>query len=102
MASLGAFRSTLRALGLSLCSCSRLCSCSLHECDGIEWQGKLWLVPHWLDSTATGETTPTRIIRFDHLPHSDVWGTNLGEKLKGMHWRTYECLCRIHGAAQAR
>jgi hypothetical protein len=59
-------------------------------------------VPHWLDSTATGETTPTRIIRFDHLPHSDVWGTNLGEKLKGMHWRTYECLCRIHGAAQAR
>ena len=24
------------------------------------------------------------------------------EKPKGMHWRTYERLCRVHGAAQAR
>ena len=43
-------------------------------CDGIEWKGKLWLVPHWLDGKATGGTTPARIIRFDSLPHDTFRG----------------------------
>src|SRR4051812_10620758 len=47
--------------------------------DGIEWQGKLWLVPHWLDNKAAGQTTPARIIRFDNLDYEDVRGTNLGD-----------------------
>ena len=51
----------------------------LYNCDGIEWQGKLWLVPHWLDSADGKSTTPARLIRFDHLEHSDVRGTNLGD-----------------------
>jgi hypothetical protein len=43
--------------------------------DGIEWQGKLWIVPNWLDSLSQGVTMPARIIRFDNLMHSDARGT---------------------------
>lgn len=41
----------------------------LSECDGIEWQGKLWLVPYWYDDKAAGVTTPARVIRFDSVAH---------------------------------
>jgi hypothetical protein len=37
--------------------------------DGIEHEGKLWLVPHWLDTAAEGVTRPARLVRFDMLPH---------------------------------
>lgn len=51
----------------------------LHTCDGVEWRGKLWLVPYWIDRPATGETTPLRVIRFDNLPYADVRGSKLGD-----------------------
>lgn len=41
-------------------------------CDGIEWQGKLWLVPLWIDSKGSPGSTPLRAIRFDTLPHRSV------------------------------
>lgn len=31
--------------------------------DTIEYEGSLWLVPEWLESTSKGWTTPIRIIR---------------------------------------
>jgi hypothetical protein len=51
----------------------------IYNVDAIEYQGKLWLVPHWLDNLATGETTPTRIVRFDNLEYKDVRGSSLGD-----------------------
>ena len=47
----------------------------IQTCDGIEWQGKLWLVPHWLDDKSQEVSTPARIIRFDSLPHQSALGT---------------------------
>jgi hypothetical protein len=49
------------------------------DCDAIEHQGKLWLVPFWLDSPSQGVTTPGRIIRFDCLSYSDTRGSNIGD-----------------------
>lgn len=49
------------------------------DADGIEHEGKLWLVPFWLDMPAAGVSMPNRIIRFDNLPHADVRGSNLGD-----------------------
>jgi hypothetical protein len=42
---------------------------TIAKCDGIEHEGKLWLVPHWLEVPAQGVTKPARIIRFDSIPH---------------------------------
>jgi hypothetical protein len=36
---------------------------AIHKVDTIEHEGKLWLVPHWLDSPSEGVTRPNRIIR---------------------------------------
>ncbi|HEY5379911.1 MAG TPA: hypothetical protein VIJ78_10300, partial [Pseudolabrys sp.] len=52
---------------------------AIHKSDAIEYEGKLWLVPHWLDMPAQGVTMPARIIRFDNRQYSDVRGTNLGD-----------------------
>jgi hypothetical protein len=52
---------------------------ALHNADAIEYQGKLWLVPHWLDMPAQGVTMPARIVRFDNLRYDDVRSTNLGD-----------------------
>lgn len=41
---------------------------ALMLCDGLEWEGKLWLVPSW-DDFGDGYTRPSHMIRFDHLPH---------------------------------
>lgn len=38
--------------------------------DGLEHEGKLWLVPMWKDELAKGTATPERIIRFDLLVYS--------------------------------
>ena len=54
---------------------------SLYTIDAIEWKGKLWLVPFWLDNPGKKETTPGRVIRFDNLRHSDVRGTSIGDFL---------------------
>lgn len=42
---------------------------TIYAADVIEHEGKLWIVPHWLDSPTEGWSTPTRIIRMDKLPH---------------------------------
>jgi hypothetical protein len=40
----------------------------IYKVDAIEHEGKLWLVPHWLDVPAQGLTKPARLIRMDVLP----------------------------------
>ncbi len=42
------------------------------KCDTIEFEGKLWLVPEWLENAATGEMQPLRIICLDLLPHQKI------------------------------
>jgi hypothetical protein len=46
----------------------------VYKIDAIDYEGKLWLVPHWLDMPAQGVTMPNRIIRFDILPHAKSQG----------------------------
>jgi len=41
----------------------------LLKCDTIEWQGKFWLVPEWIENHSTGKMRPVRIICLDSLPH---------------------------------
>jgi hypothetical protein len=43
----------------------------LAECDAIKYQGKLWLVPNWLDSPAEQSTRPERIIYMDGLRYQE-------------------------------
>jgi hypothetical protein len=47
---------------------------AMTKADAIEHEGKLWLVPNWLDTPDGKWTMPTRIVRFDNLPHSDLRG----------------------------
>jgi len=42
---------------------------TVSQCDGCEHEGKLWLVPRWLDAPAQGVTKPARLVRFDSVPH---------------------------------
>ncbi len=39
-------------------------------CDTIEYEGKLWLVPEWLDNPSKGYSMPARIICLTFLPHT--------------------------------
>ncbi len=41
----------------------------LIQCDAIEFERKLWLVPEWCDNEVEKKTWPARLIRFDNLPH---------------------------------
>jgi hypothetical protein len=38
-------------------------------CDGINHEGKLWLVPQWLEHPTEPIAIPERIIRFDCFQH---------------------------------
>lgn len=51
----------------------------LHKVDVIEHEGKLWLVPHWLEAPSIQESSPARIIRFDNRPHQRALGSNFGD-----------------------
>ena len=42
---------------------------NIYKCDTIEYEGKMWLVPEWLDSPREGWRKPARIICLDVLPH---------------------------------
>jgi hypothetical protein len=44
-------------------------------CDAIEHEGKLWLVPKWLEKRSEGWRSPARIIRFDNLEHTASVGS---------------------------
>ena len=42
---------------------------TIYKMDTIEYEGKMWLVPEWLDNAAAGWRKPARIICLDLLPH---------------------------------
>ena len=41
----------------------------IFQIDTIEYDGKWWLVPHWLEAPSEGWKTPARIILLDSLDH---------------------------------
>ncbi len=41
----------------------------IFEIDTIEYDGKMWLVPRWLEAPSEGWKTPARIILLDSLDH---------------------------------
>ena len=45
---------------------------SLGECDVIEYQGRKWLVPSWIESPSEGLTMPKRIIPLDSFAHQEM------------------------------
>jgi hypothetical protein len=51
----------------------------IHKCDAIEYDGKLWLVPHWLEVLQQRVSKPARMIRFDNQQHQDVRGSKFGD-----------------------
>lgn len=46
-------------------------------CDGIAHEGKLWLVPSWLEHPTEPIAIPERIIRFDNFPYQEDLGGGL-------------------------
>src|SRR4051812_13322582 len=36
---------------------------------GVEFEGRLWIVPEWLEAPDEGWRTPERMICFDDIPH---------------------------------
>lgn len=42
------------------------------KCDVIQVEGKLWLVPTWLDTPDGKWTSPARMISLDLIPHEDA------------------------------
>ena len=46
----------------------------IYKVDTIEYEGKMWLVPEWLDNPRGGWRKPTRIICLDVLPHQKTPG----------------------------
>jgi hypothetical protein len=40
--------------------------------DTIVYEGKLWLVPEWIDNRVAGWTMPARIIALDGLPYESL------------------------------
>lgn len=43
-------------------------SSSVDRCDGIEYDGRSWLVPYWLEPAGGEWRQPERIVPLDHLP----------------------------------
>jgi hypothetical protein len=39
------------------------------DCDAVEYQGAIWLVPNWLPFPNEGYGKPERMIRLDQFPH---------------------------------
>ena len=44
----------------------------IFTCDTIEYEGGLWLVPHWIENLSEQYQSPTRIIRMDKLKHQKI------------------------------
>jgi hypothetical protein len=51
----------------------------IFKCDTIEYQGKMWLVPEWLENPKAGWTMPARIILLESLPHQTTTGNAFGD-----------------------
>jgi hypothetical protein len=47
---------------------------TIYKVDTIEYQGKRWLVPEWLDNAREGWRSPARIICIDLLKHQNSPG----------------------------
>lgn len=45
---------------------------SIYKVDAIEYEGAIWLVPHWIEFLHEGVMKPTRIVRLDRLVHQKV------------------------------
>jgi len=41
----------------------------IHVTDVVEYEGRFWLVPEWLDNHAEKISMPVRIVAFDRVPH---------------------------------
>lgn len=50
---------------------------TIFKMDTIEHEGKLWLVPQWLENREEGWMTPARIILLDVLQHEDIRDSKL-------------------------
>lgn len=48
----------------------------IHRMDVIEFEGKTWLVPEWLDMPSAQVTMPARIVLVDTLPHERAPGSD--------------------------
>lgn len=46
----------------------------IYKIDAISYQGKMWLVPEWLDNPLGGWRKPARLICLDVLPHQESPG----------------------------
>lgn len=53
----------------------------IRKCDVVDFEGKLWLVPYWLESPSEGVRRPIRIIRIDSLPLQNTVDTAFGVDL---------------------
>lgn len=43
----------------------------MKRADTIKWEGRLWLVPAWIDNLKTQTSRPERIVCLDLLEHQD-------------------------------
>lgn len=44
----------------------------IFKADVITHEGKSWIVPEWLENSATGKMKPVRLILLDSLPHQKI------------------------------
>lgn len=51
----------------------------IYSVDVIKHDGKLWLVPHWLEVPSKKVSMPARMIRFDNQPHQQTSGSWTGD-----------------------
>jgi hypothetical protein len=49
---------------------------SIYKADVIEFEGRYWLVPEWLDMPAQGVSMPRRIISLEAIPHQHTPGVD--------------------------
>lgn len=52
---------------------------NIYKVDTIEYKGKFWLVPEWIDMPQEGLTMPARIILLDILNHQNTIGSAIGD-----------------------
>ena len=51
----------------------------IYKADTIEHEGKMWLVPQWLEAPSEGWKIPERIVLLDSLPHQKTLGSSFGD-----------------------
>lgn len=51
----------------------------LWQCDIIQYEGALWLVPAWLENPKEGWMTPARIVQIDGLKFQRTTGAPHGD-----------------------